>query len=131
MAAFRKSLASAKVVDGPATPNVQGDVVWVGITPDEPNTDASDDIAGLAANRESFDVSCLARSWSGSADVAAQRTRTYALITGVRSALADDITLGGAVTRARFAGSLYQPYYTEQGQLVVDVVFRIRVDAFN
>lgn len=126
-----RELRPAQVIDGPATTGVSGDAVWVGITPDDPTTDAPDDIAGLRRSRETFEIRCLARSWSGSADVAEQRRRAYALVKQVKAVLREDPALGGVVMLARFAGSLYTPYYTPQGQLVVDVVFRVEVTAIS
>lgn len=130
VAALSANLKPARVVDGPATNNVTGDVVWVGITPDDPSLDAPDDAAGLGRSRITFDINCLARSWSGSADTAKQRTRAYALVSQVKAALTADKTLGGAVMQARFAGSLYTPYYDEQSRLVIDVVFRVAVTTY-
>lgn len=126
---LKAGLKPATVIDGPATPNVSGDAVWVGITPEDPTTDAPRATAGLRVSREQFEILCLARSWSGSADVAKQRRRAYALVKQASTVLDADKTLGGVVLMARLAGSLYTPYYTEQAQFVVDVVFRVSIDA--
>jgi len=128
---LRRELRPAQVFDGPATYGVTGDAVWVGITPDDPNLDAPHAVAGLGKAREAFEVRCLARSWSGSADVAAQRRKAYALVNRAKTALIADETLGGAVMTARYAGSLYVPYFDEQRRLVVDVIFRVAVTAFS
>jgi hypothetical protein len=126
-----RELAPAQVIDGPATIGVSGPVVWVGITPDDPSTDVPTVTAGLRAERESFDIQCLARSWSGSADVRRQREQTAALVAKARAALRSDSTLGRSVMHARFGGLLYAPYYTEQAQLVVDVQFRVSCDLYR
>src|SRR5690606_26168547 len=111
-----RELAGAHVFDGPSTSNVTGDAVWVGITPDDPSLDTFDTPAGLGRTQITFDVTCLARSGSGSANIRAQRARAYALVGRVKSLLRVDPTLGGVVMNARLAGSLYTPYFTEQGQ---------------
>lgn len=132
VALFQVKLAGTQIVDGPPTVDVAGDVVAVGVTPDDPGDVAStEDIAGLGAVQESFDVLCLARSWSGGDGVKAQRDRTYRLIAAVKTAVAADESLGGVVTRARLAGSSYSPWRTSTGQLVVDVTFRITVDTYT
>lgn len=125
-----RELTGARVFDGPATGSVTGDAVWVGITPTDPSLDTFDQTAGLGRSQVTFDITCLARSWSGSANVRTQRTRAYALVGRVKALLRADPTLGGAVMNARLAGSLYTPYLTEQGQLVVDVIFRVAVTTY-
>lgn len=132
VALFGARLAGTQVVDGPVTASIAGDVVAVGVTPeDSTDVQSTEDIAGLGAVQESFDVLCVARSWSGNDGVKAQRDRTYLLLAAVKAAVAADESLGGAVTRARFAGSTYNPWRTDTGQLVVDVTFRISVDTFT
>lgn len=132
VALFAVKLPGTQIVDGPPTVDIAGDVVAVGVTPDDPSdVQSTEDIAGLGAVQESFDVLCLARSWSGGDGVKTQRDRTYRLLTAVKSALAADESLGGVVTRARLAGSSYGPWRTSAGQLVVDVTFRITVETFT
>lgn len=131
VATLERELRPVRIIDGPATSGVQGDAIWVGITPDDPSTDAPDFVAGLGKTREAFEIRCLARSWSGSADVAAQRRRAYDLVRRVREVLRADPTLGGAVMLARVAGTLYAPYFDADGRLVVDVIFRVAVTAFS
>ena len=117
-----------QVVDGPPTANVRGDVIAVGIGLQEsPDVAAETTVAGLVAQRETFTVSCLARSWSGNNDISTQRRRTYALVDQARAVIGADQTLGGRVSRARWAGSTYQPSRTDKAQLVVDVLFRVEV----
>lgn len=131
VALFGLRLSGTQIVDGPPTVDVAGDVVAVGITPDEAtDVQSTEEIAGLGAVEESFDVLCVARSWSGNDGVKAQRDRTYLLLAAVKAAVAGDESLGGVVTRARFAGSTYNPWRSPAGQLVVDVTFRITVDTF-
>lgn len=117
-----------QVVDGPPTTNVRGDVIAVGIgLQDSPDVAAETAVAGLVAQRETFTVSCLARSWSGDNDISTQRRRTYSVVDQARAVLGADQTLGGRVSRARWAGSTYMPQRTDKGQLVVDVLFRVEI----
>lgn len=129
---FTRDRVSKQVVDGPTAQDIKGDVVAVGVSPLEPaDVESSETPAGPRSVSETFDVVCVARSWSGNDSLKAQRTRTYALISAVKKSLKDNPTLGGAVFDARFVGSSYLPWRTDQGQLVVDVPFRIRVRAFS
>lgn len=130
VALFAVSLVGAQVIDGPPTQDVPGDVVAVGLAPQESaDVDSTEQPRGLQVVGESFVVLCLARSWSGDSNVKAQRDRTYQLIAGVKAALQSDMTLGGAVNRAVFAGATYTPWISDRGQLVVDVPFRVAVDS--
>lgn len=132
VALFTSALPGVQVVDGPVTQDVRGSVVAVGLAPQDPTpADASEVAAGLRVRRESFDVLCLARSWSGNDAVKAQRDRTFELVAGVKAALNADRTLGGVVLGAEFAGFSYVPWRTERAQLVVDVTFRVSVDALS
>jgi hypothetical protein len=129
VAVFTAELGTAKVVDGPPTRDVAGDMVAVGLDPQEPaDVESIEAIAGLRVVHESFIVPCLARSWSGNDSVKNQRDRTYALIQAVKAVLVANPTLDRAVTRTRFAGSTYSPWRSESSQLVVDVRFRVAVD---
>lgn len=132
VALFQAKLSGTQIVDGPPTVDIAGDVVAVGLAPeDATDVQSTEQIAGLGAVEESFDVLCVARSWSGNDGVKAQRDRTYLLLAAVKAAVSADESMGGAVTRARFAGSTYSPWRTPTGQLVVDVTFRITVDTFT
>jgi hypothetical protein len=120
---------SATVIDGPPMTNATGDLVAIGLSPQEvAEVESTESIAGLRGVSESFPVLCLARSWSGNASPRDQRIRTYRLVDAVREGLEADPTLGRAVTRARFAGSTYAPWRTESGALVVDVPFTVSID---
>lgn len=122
------SRTGVQVVDGPPTANVRNEVIAVGIgLQDSPDVNADLVDVGLASSRETFTVSCLARSWSGDNDIKSQRDRTYAVVDQARHAVTVDQTLSGAVSRARWAGSTYMPQRTDRGQLVVDVLFRVEV----
>lgn len=122
------SRVSAQIIDGPPTQDVAGDVVAVGLAPSEPvDVQSTETIAGFDTVEEFFDVLCLARSWSGNDGVKAQRDRTYVLLDAAKTAVLEDPTLSGVVTRARFSGSTYMPWRTERGQLVVDVSFRVAI----
>jgi len=117
------------VIDGPPTVNATGDLVAIGLGPtDVLAVESTSSIAGLRGARESFPIICLARSWSGNASVRDQRTRTYRLVDAVRAELEEDMTLGRAVTRARFGGDTYTPWRHDSGAVVVDVPFTVLVD---
>lgn len=126
---FVAELGAGKVIDGPPTKDVAGDLIAVGLDPQESgDVESTESIAGLRVVHESIVVPCLARSWSGNESVKTQRDRTYALLARARAAIEADPTLGRSVTRARFAGSTYSPWRSASAQLVVDVRFRVAVD---
>jgi hypothetical protein len=130
--AFKRELGRVQVIDGPPTQDVPGDVVAVGLAPQEPaDVETTETRAGLAAVHEQFVVLCVARSWSGNEPVKPQRDRSYALVASVRKALKADPTLGGVVQRAVFAGATYTPWRTDRGAIVVDVPFRVAVDVLS
>lgn len=121
-----------RVDDGPwlSRPE-EADVVAVGWTPDEGTAvEYSDVIAGLDSSQETYDVTCLASSWSGGTDMSARRARADSLVEAIRSELRKDRTLGGAVTRARLSTASVDQYQTSSG-CEVAVVFVIRIDAFR
>jgi hypothetical protein len=125
----RRFTGTATIIDGPPTQNATGDLIAVGMAPEDVvGVESTEFISGLNSSSESFPVLCLARSWSGNASARDQRTRTYRLIDAVREELDADPSLGRAVTRARFAGSTYEPWRAENGVLVVDVRFTVAVD---
>ncbi len=133
LAAVTAALPGVQVVDGKPTTDVAGDVIAVGFAPQEgsPAADCTERDRGLRVIEESVSVSCLARSWSGDGDVKAQRDRTYALLTAVRGRVRTDRTLGGVVRDARLTSSSYVPWRTTQGQLVVDVQFRVEASVLT
>lgn len=130
VAKFKSRFAgTVTVIDGPPTQNATGDLIAIGMAPEDVvGVESTEFISGLSSSSESFPVLCLARSWSGNASARDQRLRTYRLVDAVREELAQDPSLGRAVTRARFAGSTYEPWRAEGGALVVDVRFTVAID---
>jgi hypothetical protein len=119
-----------QVLDGPPNVDLKGDLIVVGLSIDTSEVDATHEIAGLQSGRQDFDVMCMTRSWSGSGDIAARRVRAFALLDAVQAVLTDDLTLGGAVTRARFTQVAYVPALTDRGPLV-EIPFAVHIEAFN
>lgn len=126
------SLPGVRVEDGPwLNRPEEPDVVVVGWTPDEGTAvEMADTIAGLGSSAESYDVTCLASSWSGETDMAARRARVDAMVEAVRGGLRIDHTLGGVVTRARVGTVSLDQFQTDAG-CEAAVVFTVRVDAFR
>lgn len=123
---------AVRVDDGPwlNRPEEQ-DVVVIGWTPDEGTAvESTDAIAGLASSQETYDVVCLASSWSGDTNLATRRARADSLVEAIRAELKTDRTLGGAVTRARLATLSLDQFQTSSG-CEVAIQFVIRVEAFR
>lgn len=128
VALWRAAMPQVQVVDGPPTVDVRGTALLVGWTPLTEQTQGVFTPAGLRVERESVPVvPCVARTWSGSADVAAQRRDSFAVVTKAREALRAYRTLGGLVLEARVGGYTYAPMVNDQGQLVIDVVFSVDI----
>lgn len=120
------------VSDGPwlARPD-RPDVIAVGWTPTEGEAVEMVDVdAGLETSRETYDIICLASSWSGDTAMGARRARVDGMVEQVRARLVADPTLGGAVARARLATVSLGQYQTASGAEAA-VEFTVRVDAFR
>lgn len=128
----RVVLPGVRVEDGPwLNRPEEADVVSVGWTPEEGTAvEMTDSIAGLGSSAESYDVTCLASSWSGEVDMPARRARVDAMVEAIRAGLRTDHTLGGVVTRARLATVSLDQWQTSSG-CEAAVVFTVRVDAFR
>lgn len=87
---------------------------------------------GLAAqpDREAYDVTCLASSWSGVKDAKTVRDRAYAIVNGFAEAVAADRRLGGLVMSARVSAQELIQALTDKG-VVADVSFTVHIDAFT
>lgn len=128
---WRADLVGVQVEDGPPVVDLSGDVILVGFTPENLPLTAVAEVADLrGGNNEAFIVASVARSWSGSAEIAPVRRRCYEMVEAAKSSVRADPTLGGRVARARYVGHTYAPSRNEQGQLIVDVVFQFAVNVF-
>lgn len=123
---------AVRVDDGPwLNRPEQPDVVVIGWTPDDGTAvEHTDALAGLASSQETYDVVCLASSWSGTTDLVSRRTRADSLVEAIRAELKTDRTLGGAVARARLATLSLDQYQTASG-CEVAIQFTVRVEAFR
>lgn len=124
-------LVGVQIVDGPTTADVRGDVIAVGLAPEDLEINATHTIAGLLTGQQDFDVMCLARSWSGSTILKPHRDRAFAMVTAVRDALDADRSLGDRVTRARISSVIYIPAQIAAQGAMVSVVFFVSINAFN
>jgi hypothetical protein len=85
---------------------------------------------GAQPDREVYDITCLASSWSGDGDPKVVRDQAYVLVGAFANALKADRTLGGLALRARLSTVALAQEQTEQGALAT-VRFIVRVDAFT
>lgn len=133
IAAFQASpdLATTKVFDGPPVTSSAPDLVSVGY-------DGENDVAvtvltdpeGLGSRAlERYEVLCAASATNGS-DLAAARTRAYALYGACLAALATDQTLGRVVMRAMAGSASLHQSRTSRGAAAT-VTFSIAVEAFT
>lgn len=133
VALWGQALPDVQVADGEPVA-VADDVIVVAFTgvPDEPAVTSTRTREQLAAqpDRESYDVTCLASSWSGVTEFKPVRDRAYELLGSAAAALAADPTLGGRVMQARLSTEDLIQSQTDKGA-VVTVRFNVHVDAFT
>jgi hypothetical protein len=116
------------VHDGPPVTAATPDYVCVGFDPTGDEAVEFDrEWASLGAQRreERFDVLCVAGTSSGDLSMLDRRTRVFGLLAAVETAVAADLTLGGAVRDAQVlgSGSLLQ----EQDEQGATAMVRFRV----
>lgn len=124
------ALSDTQVLDGPSDEEVAPDVLLVGYSADGPSAESTQVPVGLRADRESVDVYCVASSWAGGSAVRPRRARVFDIVAHVRSLLAADKTLGGAVANARITAMGLTQELTTKGA-VATVEFTVHVDAFH
>jgi len=133
VALWGQALPGVQVADGEPV-NVADDVLVVGFTgvPDEPAVTSTRTREQMAAqpDRESYDITCLASSWSGTTEFKPVRVRAYELLSAAAGALAADPSLGGLVLQTRLSTEDVIQSQTDKGA-VVTVRFTVHVDAFT
>jgi hypothetical protein len=122
---------NVRVEDGPWLERpTEPDVICVGWEPDEGEAVSLTPTYDLGSTQESYDVVCLASSFSGGTDLAARRVRSDALVEAVRAELMADPTLGGAVTHAEVTTQSWAQFQTSSG-CEVPIEFTVHVEAFR
>jgi hypothetical protein len=138
LAAFshEPGLSGVEIHDGPAvtaSAALEAIIVgWYGIKGDALAVEAEITSAALTAHpgREIYAILCAVMVRDGSGDIAAARTRAYALVSACGSAIAADQKLGGAVMLARLGRVSLQQIQDDQGALAI-VEFTVPCDAFT
>ena len=134
--AAEPGLADVEIHDGPAvtaSAALEALIVgWYGIKGDALAVEAEITAAGGSAHpgREIYAVLCAVMVRDGSGDIAAARTRAYALVSSCGSAIAADQTLGKAVMIARLGRVSLAQSQDEFGALAV-IEFTVPCDAFT
>ncbi|GGV34200.1 hypothetical protein GCM10010182_67600 [Actinomadura cremea] len=133
VARWTEALPEVQVADGQPVVT-ENDLIAVGLhdVPGEPAVNSTRTIEQLAAqpDRESYDVSCIASSFTGAVEFKPIRDRVYELVNAAAGALAADQTLGGLVMVARLTSDDLIQEQTEQGA-VATVRFTVHVEAFT
>ncbi len=119
-----------EVFDGPSVDDVGQDVVAVGLTASDATTEAEVQRAGLVTDRETYEIECLVRSWTGDDDLSARRAKAFEMYERVAKIIVGNSTLDGVVAQARISGVSYFPARLPEGA-VASVTFRVRIDAFT
>jgi hypothetical protein len=119
-----------EVLDGPSVDDVGQDVLAIGLTASDSTTDAEIQIAGLMTDRETYEIECLVRSWTGDDDLPSRRARAIGMYERVAAIIVGNPTLDKTVAKARISGVSYFPARLPEGA-VASVTFRVRIDAFT
>ena len=105
-----------QVLDGDPITWVHGDYLTVGMGGDDVAVEGLSDLQDFGGGRsEAVDVANAVWAAGGDTEVKLYRDRAAALFRTARSALVDDPTLGGAVTRAELASYVYRPVRSSKG----------------
>lgn len=124
-------LSGWQVVDGPPLEYTRPDVIVLGASTEDLTVEAAKSDAGLGRDRrERSDVTCVARSSTGDAEMSPRRRRAFDGVAAVSALLAQDGTVGDSVTRARVVSAVYTAVRSPQGTAAY-VEFGIRLDAFG
>lgn len=126
-------LSGVQVVDGQPL-RTDPDVVCIGFTGNagESSVESTRTVEQLKRqpDREQYEITSLASSWSGATDPVAVRNRAYELLDVVAAELAKDPRLGGLVTEVRLSSDRFAQEQTSKGA-VATVMFTITVNAFT
>jgi len=94
------------------------------------SAESSFEYAGLETDRETFDLVCLVRSWTGDPELGPRRARAFAIFRSIADLIKADPRLGGTCARARIAGISYTPARLPEGA-IASLTFRVRIEAFT
>lgn len=128
------ALSGVKIFDGPrVTDNdlVNPDRLYVGDSVDaEPAVVGEQDFAQLGGQTrdETFSIVLTAEAWKGDPDMAARRSRAFAMMAAVENLLrppAGDMTLAGTVLWAHVAGGIAVDQTQSDRGSVCSVTFRV------
>ena len=132
-ARWTAALPDVQVSDGQPV-STDHDLIVVGFhdVPGEPSVTSTRTREQLAAqpDRESYDVSCIASTFTGGTEFKPIRDRVYELVNAAATDLAEDDSLGGLVMQARVTADDLIQEQTEAGA-VATVRFTVHVDAFT
>lgn len=133
VARWAAALPDVQVSDGQPVVT-QDDLIAVGFhdVPGEPAVNSTRTREQLASmpDRESYDVSCIASTFTGGTEFKPIRDRVYELVDAAATVLVEDRTLGGVVMLAQLTSDDLIQEQTEQGA-VATVRFVVHVDAFT
>lgn len=128
------ALGSAEVRDGPSIVNREApEVLAAGWSGGEDDADADGNFTAEGygpADREHYSVHCAASVLNGDGDIAAARTRAFALSSSAMAAVSADHTLGGLVLRAMPGGWSLRQQQADFG-MIATVFFDIDIDSFT
>lgn len=117
-----------RIDDGPPVDGLdRGDALGVGLGVQDAATGVTTSF-DYAGQTDTFDIGCVAQSWSGSTELALLRTRVYEMFGAATRLVELNRDLGGAVTWARVTRHTYRAVQDEDGALAL-IEFTVRVDA--
>lgn len=128
----REALSGVQIIDGyPRTDTEQTFICigWGGADED-PSVEATDTDGGLEANREDYSILGLVYTWSGDQEFKPLRDRAFGMLDEIAAAIQADVTLGGAVMRARLSATVLAQAPIQTGSAAA-VRFTVTVAAFT
>lgn len=123
-------LPGVQVFDGPPTEDPDPDIVMIGWSPTALGVEMTNEPAGLDSDQETYDINCIASSWSGDLDIVTRRARAFELVNAVVDVCAENTRLGGAVARTRVTLASIDQNVAQEG-MDVTIGFVVHVNAFR
>lgn len=126
-AEWDRLVVKGQPLDRPSAP----DLIVIGYSGDEGSAVThTETTAGLGSSQESFDVTNMISVVRGDTDIDDAIDRADGLLDAYRTRLMQDVTLGGAATRAELTSFDLTPLQVTAGAMA-EIPFVVHVDAFR
>lgn len=134
LAVFGTALPDVQVIDGDPVVDLEPDYVVVGYSADRGSVDAEASRASLDSldETETYEVSVLISSERGDEEMKPVRDRCFEIRRAMRTALAEDPTLGGLVLSARIIVVNFDQAQNKRGAVAeAQLIVLIEADVYE